>query len=244
MTLEWADRENVILNIINLSDEVLVVRADYVILVGPEGQSRYGQVIAEKLEKATRTTYKGSAILKPKGFNGYTIAGPFDLEGELEKVAVRLGSRIFFFEGLDSERFEIVAKQIPEIDLETDNAERAVLRAGISRKFGSVQFRGDPDAPETVVLFPDREILPPVILRRVEPELTSAALQAGARGQIVVEGLVARGGGFLNGKVVKGIGHGMDERTLETIKNGWKFLPAVQNGEVVETTVTVRVEIK
>lgn len=244
ITLEWADAETAIVNVINLSNEFLVVRPDFVVLVDADRTAHYGQVIADKKEKGGRLAYRASAVLKPREFSGYTILGPFDLKGGLQQVAVRLGGRVFFLEALESDQFERMAKRIAEIDLESENPERALEQAGIQHRFGTVRFRGDPESRETAELFPDREVVAPVIVQRSEPQYTQQAREAKVEGTLLVEGLVTRSGDFLNGKVLRGLGHGLDERTLETIKNSWRFLPALKDGEIAEATITLKIEFK
>jgi hypothetical protein len=49
-------------------------------------------------------------------------------------------------------------------------------------------------------------------------------------------------GGIQDLKVVKGLGHGLDERALEGVKNSWIFLPATKNGEVLDSAFSIEVD--
>jgi hypothetical protein len=80
--------------------------------------------------------------------------------------------------------------------------------------------------------------LPPRVLEKKEPKPFAAA-PAGA--EVEIKGLVSKRGELLDASVVKAPLTEAGERALAVVRNSWKFLPAVQDGEVVAATVKLKV---
>jgi outer membrane biosynthesis protein TonB len=59
---------------------------------------------------------------------------------------------------------------------------------------------------------------------------------------VKLAGIINKSGGIQDLKVVKGLDRGLDNRTLEAVKNSWIFLPATKNGEVMDAAIAVEVE--
>jgi protein TonB len=95
---------------------------------------------------------------------------------------------------------------------------------------------GEPPAAEA-----PRGIFAPRLLRKVEPEYTPEARQAGISGIVVVSLAVRTDGSVDNAKVVRGLGYGLDEKAIECVKQ-WEFKPGEKDGKPVE--VAAHVELK
>ncbi|MCB9536478.1 MAG: energy transducer TonB [Myxococcales bacterium] len=83
---------------------------------------------------------------------------------------------------------------------------------------------------------------PPKYTRRVQPKYTRAALRAGVEGRLVVVVKVGADGEVLDVKVVKGLGYGLDEATVEVIRSRWRFSPATVDGEPVAGTYRTEID--
>jgi len=84
-------------------------------------------------------------------------------------------------------------------------------------------------------------ITPPVVIQAPQPDSISPRDQNGPQGTSVLEIEVDEKGNVADAKVVKVLGHGLDEKALETVWT-WKFRPAQLNGH--PTRVRIMVEVK
>jgi TonB family protein len=66
---------------------------------------------------------------------------------------------------------------------------------------------------------------------------TEEARRTNTYGNVKLSATITRDGTIQDLAVVKGLGHGLDERALEAVKTSWIFLPATRNGEVVEAKI-------
>jgi len=78
----------------------------------------------------------------------------------------------------------------------------------------------------------------PRLLRRVEPEFTQEALDAGVTGRVFVSLVVRADGSAEELKVVRGLGYGLDEKAIACIKQ-WEFKPGTKDGTPIDVHVTV-----
>ncbi len=83
----------------------------------------------------------------------------------------------------------------------------------------------------------------PELIRKVEPEYSEAARKAKFQGNIVLSVEVDASGQVTNPKVIKGLGLGLDEKALETIRQ-WKFKPGSKNGKPVAMQVEVEMSFR
>jgi TonB family protein len=86
------------------------------------------------------------------------------------------------------------------------------------------------------MLLPDG-VNPPRHLESAEIMPTEDAKRTNTYGPVKLSATITRDGAVRDLAVVKGLGHGLDERAIEGVKTSWQFLPATKNGEVVESTV-------
>jgi protein TonB len=90
---------------------------------------------------------------------------------------------------------------------------------------------------------PGSGIEPPTIAREVKPDYTEEARQRGIRGEVVMEIVVKRDGTVGDVKVLQGLGHGLDERAIDAVKQ-WTFHAATRKGTPVDVMVEVAMEFK
>jgi TonB family protein len=72
----------------------------------------------------------------------------------------------------------------------------------------------------------------PTLISKIEPSPTAEAVQAGASGIVLVSLRVSSEGRPENVKVVRGLGHGLDERAIESVRR-WRFSPGIKDGAPV-----------
>ena len=81
---------------------------------------------------------------------------------------------------------------------------------------------------------------PPTVLIRVEPQYSEEARKAQRQGTVIVEVTVRQNGTVEIGRVVRGLGFGLDERAIQALQQ-WRFKPGMLNGVPVDVSVEVEV---
>jgi len=90
---------------------------------------------------------------------------------------------------------------------------------------------------------PGSGIEPPTVLREVKPTYTEAARLGGIAGEVLLEVVVQRDGSVRVGRVIQGLGSGLDERAIDAVRQ-WRFSPARRLGQPVDVLVEVAVEFR
>ncbi len=107
-------------------------------------------------------------------------------------------------------------KEAPDSNPQGEVAER---NAHAGNEYGSIwalMQEGHDVKPAFPVVYPS-------------PDLSQIDLPLGYQGDIVVEVTIERDGTVSDAKVIKSIGHGVDERVLATVQK-WRFRPAILDG--------------
>ncbi len=92
---------------------------------------------------------------------------------------------------------------------------------------GSLYGARIPGAPLT-----GHEIIPALPQVFPDPAVSRADLPAGVQGDVVVEVTIDEHGNVVELKLVRGIGYGIEERVLATLRQ-WRFRPASQDGVTI-----------
>lgn len=112
-----------------------------------------------------------------------------------------------------------------------------------SRNAGGVSPQR-PSLPDGVFNPISSGVIPPVVLAQPLPYYTEEARQAKIEGVVILQ-LVVRKDGSTDRFVVKqGLGHGLDESAINTIKNRWRFEPGTFNGKPVDVQIMVEVSFR
>jgi protein TonB len=90
---------------------------------------------------------------------------------------------------------------------------------------------------------PGSGIQPPTLQREVKPEYSEEARRRSVEGDVVLEIVVRRDGSVGDVRILRGLGHGLDERAVQAVKQ-WRFGPARRFGTPVDVLVEVAVEFK
>ncbi len=245
ITAEEAGEHSFVLNFINLSDFVIVIQPNEFIYKGASGRFYIGQVfeLESKDSRGETQKYSASFLLKGHTFAGLTIVGSFHEQDQIEEISVRIGAKRFYLQPLEKAVFEQLAAKIGELDLQNPNASAALEEANISETgtTRSTDGTSEWDRDWQGLISPEG-INPPKIIEKPEISATNDARKSRTYGKLKLSCIVNKSGGIQDLKVVKGLGHGLDQRALEGVKNSWLFLPATKNGEVVDTLITFEVE--
>lgn len=244
ITAEVGSPHSFIVNFINLSDYVIVVQPNEFIYKGSSGQFYIGQVYEQERRdnRGESFKYSASVLLKGRSFTGLTILGAFHEQDRIEELSVRIGAKRFYLQPLDKTQFDQLAAKVGNVDLQNPNPRSALQDANIA-DMGTVKTTdGTSEWDRDWQGLLRDGVNPPRIIERPEITPTDEARRKGTYGRIRLAAVINKNGGIQDLKVEKGLGRGLDERTLEAVKNSWIFLPATRNGEVVETTIYFDVE--
>lgn len=81
----------------------------------------------------------------------------------------------------------------------------------------------------------------PKLLVQTLPSYTDSAIKARVQGTVLLRAVVRRDGSVDSIQVLRGLGHGLDEKAIEEIANHWKFRPGLRNGQPVDVSATIEV---
>jgi len=245
ITAEAAGPYSFVLNLINLTDFVIVVQPGEFIYKGSSGRFYIGQVFdhESKDNRGETFRYSASILLKGHSFTGLTALGAFHEQDTIDELSVRIGAKRFYLVPLEKVEFEQLAARIGELDLESASP-RAALQGADLNDMGSVKTTdgtSDWDKDWQGLLQPDGLNFPKIVARPpVQP--TEEARKTHTYGKVKLSALITRNGGIEDLRVEKGLGRGLDERAMESVRNSWVFLPATKNGEVLEGRVAFEVD--
>jgi TonB family protein len=245
ITAEAGGTHSFVLNFINLSDFVIVVQPNEFIYKGVSGRFYIGQVF-EQAMKDTRgeaQKYSASFLLKGHSFAGLTMAGAFHEQDQIEELSVRIGAKRFYLQPMEKGAFEQLAAKIGDLDLGNASTDTALASAGIVEMgtMKSTDGTSEWDRDWQGLITPDG-VNPPKTIERPDIEPTIDAKKSRTYGKVKLSAFINKSGGIQDLKVIKGLGHGLDQRAMEGVKNSWLFLPATRNGEVLETTIVFEVD--
>ena len=245
VTAEPAGKHSFMVNVINLSDYVIVVQPQDFIYCGESGRCYIGQVF-EHEHKDTRgeaQRYTASSLLRGHTFAGLKITGVFHEQDAIEELGIRIGARRFFMQPMEKIAFEQLVRKIQNLDIENPDSAAELTSANI-QEMGQVKTNdGSPDwEKDWEGLLTDDGTNPPKILERPEIDSTPAARKARVYGKVRLSGIISKNGGIRDLRVTRELGRGLDERAMEGVRNSWVFLPATKNGEVYETQISIEVE--
>jgi TonB family protein len=245
MTAEVASAHSFIVNFINLSDFVIVTQPNEFIYKGASGRFYIGQVYEQERKdpRGEVQRYSASVLLKGHSFLGPTIVGAFREQDQIEQLSVRIGAKRFYLQPMEKDAFDQLAKKIGGLDLLNDSGAASLQQADIS-EIGTVKSADgtsewDRDWQDLIT---QEGVNPPKILEKADISPTEEALKSHTYGKVKISGLINKNGGIQDLKVVKGLGHGLDQKAMDGVKNGWIFLPATKNGEVLDSAISIDVD--
>ena len=245
ITAEPAGARSFMINVINLSDYVIVVQPQDFIYRGESGRCYIGQVfeIQHKDTRGETQRYTASSLIRERMFAGLKITGVFHEQDAIEELSVRIGARRFFMQPMEKNAFEQLVSKIQNLDIENPDSAAELASANI-QEMGRVKTTDG--SPEWEIdwegLLTADGVNPPKIIDRPEISPTPEARKARVYGSVRLSGIINKNGGIRDLRVTRGLGRGLDERAMEGVRNSWAFLPATKNGEVYETQISIEVE--
>jgi TonB family protein len=245
ITAEIAARHSFIVNIINLSDFVLVAQPNDFIYKGASGRFYIGQVYDAEHKDSRGEVWKYTAtmLLKGKSFTGLTILGLFLELDAIEEISLRIGSKRYYLQPIPQVEFEQLAAKIGELDVKAANPRAALEEANVPEMGTMKSTDGTSEWDrDWQGLIDGSGINRPRIVEMPEVQPTDDAKKKNVYGTVRLSAGLNKNGVLVDIKVAKGLGHGLDERAVEAVKNSWVFLPATKNGEVVESTFVINVD--
>ena len=243
VTVEVLDAGMAILNFINLGDSFDAVRAHELVLVDGEGRTGRGHLIVREDPPSPREVYQVSGLIKPNSFLGYNIAGQYRFKTAPEECYLKVGGRILELEPLTEEQFDQLASMVSEVDLKSVNPVAMMEEVGFSRGYGDLHKASEVDA-RLRGYFPDSEVIPTVLVEGSEPQLPSYAAHLKDPVVVVVSVSVSPWGGVFDLEVVESVDEKLDQMALDTVRNSWRFLPAISKGEIVGSELTLNVRFR
>jgi TonB family protein len=119
----------------------------------------------------------------------------------------------------------------------------AVLVIGL---FCAVLSCKGPEQPTVYTVGKDagKDVKAPVVMSQPLPVYTDEARKAQAEGVVTLQAIVRKDGSVDSVKVLKGVGYGLDESAIDTIKTKWRFQPGTLNGKSVDVQANIEVAFK
>lgn len=90
----------------------------------------------------------------------------------------------------------------------------------------------------------DAGISAPKIIYNPKPQYTPQAKAAKIEGVLLLRGVIRRNGRVDSLKVLRGLGHGLDESAVEIISREWRFEPGTFNGQPVDVQANIEVSFR
>jgi periplasmic protein TonB len=88
---------------------------------------------------------------------------------------------------------------------------------------------GSPRGSEVVGYATGPDVRPAIETTLVDPPVYRSEIPSGVEGDVVVEVTIDEFGKVIDAKLLKGLGHGIDEKVLATVRN-WRYRPATKDG--------------
>jgi len=85
---------------------------------------------------------------------------------------------------------------------------------------------------------------PPRVIYQPMPSYTQEARDARVEGIILLQAIIRKDGNVTDLKVLRGLGHGLDERAIDAIAKKWQFEPGTLNGEPVSVQANIEISFR
>jgi TonB family protein len=97
--------------------------------------------------------------------------------------------------------------------------------------------------PEVLRANASQGIMPPKLVKKVEPEYDEEARAAKYQGTVVLQVVIGADGLAHNPVVVRSLGLGLDQKAIEAVAQ-WQFSPGVKDGSAVAVAATIEVNFR
>ncbi|RPJ85996.1 MAG: energy transducer TonB, partial [Acidobacteria bacterium] len=81
----------------------------------------------------------------------------------------------------------------------------------------------------------------PVLINHRLPQYTDEAIKARVEGVVFLQAVIRKNGRADSFQIVRGLGHGLDERAIQEIARSWTFRPATRRGVAIDYPTLIEV---
>jgi TonB family protein len=99
------------------------------------------------------------------------------------------------------------------------------------------------DAGASDVLQVGKDVTPPTLISKVEPQYTDQARAAKYQGTVLLSTVIGLDGRATNFKVIKSLGMGLDENAIQAVQQ-WRFRPGMKAGLPVKVQAQIEVNFR
>lgn len=82
----------------------------------------------------------------------------------------------------------------------------------------------------------------PQIIVQTTPSYTDDAIKGKVQGVVILQAIIRKNGRVDSFKVIRGLGHGLEESAIQEISTNWRFRPGTLNGTGVDVLATIEVQ--
>lgn len=82
----------------------------------------------------------------------------------------------------------------------------------------------------------------PVPIVQTTPSYTDDAIKAKVQGVVWLQAIIRKDGSVDSFKVLRALGHGLEEQAIQEIASNWRFRPGTLNGNPVDVLATIEVQ--
>ena len=82
----------------------------------------------------------------------------------------------------------------------------------------------------------------PQILQQTTPSYTDDAIKSKVQGTVILQAVIRKDGTVDSFKVLRGLGHGLEEKVIQEIAENWIFRPGTLKGRPVDVLATIEVQ--
>ncbi|HEY3129177.1 MAG TPA: TonB family protein, partial [Acidobacteriota bacterium] len=91
-------------------------------------------------------------------------------------------------------------------------------------------------------------VVEPVVIRQFQtlPHYTEEAIKARVQGSVVLQAIIRSNGSVDEPKIIRSLGHGLDQEAIRCVIKEWRFKPGSLNGLPVDvyTTITITFDLR
>jgi TonB family protein len=202
--------------------------------IGDAGAARNSLVVPPRVIESSPPSYPDTGLkIRIEGI--VTLEARVDVRGNatILRVVKSLGY------GLDEKAIEAVQRWKFAPALSNGSPVEAVTQI-------DVDFKLPPEPPglappgASTTFRVGRDVLPPVVLTRVQPEYTDEARAAKIRGTVIVSATIQKDGTLKVESVVQGLDYGLTDKAIEALEQ-WTFKPGTRNGQPVDVLLNIEV---
>lgn len=82
----------------------------------------------------------------------------------------------------------------------------------------------------------------PIVIVMTKPNYTDAAIRAKIQGNVLLQAIVRKDGNIDSFRILRGLGHGLDEAAIQEISTKWRFRPGTKDGRPVDVIAMIEVQ--